>query len=78
MKKSILTITLNPSVDKSSSVQNIIPEKKLRCHSPKYEAGGGGINVSRALKRLGILSDTFLLLAKEPEDCWKICLKLSN
>ncbi|MCC3216034.1 1-phosphofructokinase family hexose kinase [Chryseobacterium sp. X308] len=59
MRKSVLTITLNPSVDKSSSVKNIIPEKKLRCHSPKYEAGGGGINVSRALKRLGIVSDAF-------------------
>ncbi|MBW8362674.1 MAG: 1-phosphofructokinase family hexose kinase [Kaistella sp.] len=52
MKKSVLTITLNPSVDKSSSVENIIPEKKLRCNAPVYEAGGGGINVSRALKRL--------------------------
>jgi len=60
MDKTILTITLNPSVDKSSSVENIIPEKKLRCNSPKYEAGGGGVNVSRALKRLGISSDTFL------------------
>jgi len=59
MDKTILTITLNPSVDKSSSVENIIPEKKLRCNSPKYEAGGGGVNVSRALKRLGISSDTF-------------------
>ncbi|UMQ41805.1 1-phosphofructokinase family hexose kinase [Chryseobacterium sp. Y16C] len=59
MDKTILTITLNPSVDKSSSVQNIIPEKKLRCDSPKYEPGGGGINVSRALKRLGIASDIF-------------------
>ncbi|REC79284.1 1-phosphofructokinase family hexose kinase [Chryseobacterium elymi] len=59
MKKSVLTITLNPSVDKSSSVSNIIPEKKLRCNFPKYEAGGGGVNVSRALKRLGISSDTF-------------------
>jgi len=59
MKKSVLTITLNPSVDKSSSVSNIIPEKKLRCNSPKYEAGGGGINVSRALKRLGVNSDAF-------------------
>lgn len=27
MDKTILTITLNPAVDKSSSVQNIIPEK---------------------------------------------------
>ncbi|MPT31995.1 MAG: 1-phosphofructokinase family hexose kinase [Chryseobacterium sp.] len=59
MKKSVLTITLNPSVDKSSSVSNIIPEKKLRCNSPKYEAGGGGINVTRALKRLGVNSDAF-------------------
>ncbi|PTT31781.1 phosphofructokinase [Chryseobacterium sp. HMWF028] len=59
MDKTILTITLNPSVDKSSSVQNIVPDKKLRCNSPKYEAGGGGVNVSRALKRLGILSGTF-------------------
>lgn len=59
MKKSVLTITLNPSVDKSSSVQNIVPDKKLRCNSPKYEAGGGGVNVSRGLKRLGIVSDVF-------------------
>lgn len=59
MDKTILTITLNPSVDKSSSVENIIPEKKLRCNSPKYEAGGGGVNVSRALKRLEISSDAF-------------------
>ena len=61
MDKTILTITLNPAVDKSSSVQSIIPEKKLRCNSPKYEPGGGGINVSRALKRLGIVSDIFFI-----------------
>lgn len=61
MDKTILTITLNPAVDKSSSVQSIIPERKLRCTSPKYEPGGGGINVSRALKRLGIASDIFFI-----------------
>ena len=59
MKRSVLTITLNPSVDKSSSVENIVPERKLHCSSPRYEPGGGGINVSRALKRLGINSSTF-------------------
>lgn len=59
MKRSVLTITLNPSVDKSSSVENIVPERKLRCSAPKHEPGGGGINVSRALKRLGINSSTF-------------------
>ncbi|KAF2518515.1 1-phosphofructokinase family hexose kinase [Flavobacterium salilacus subsp. salilacus] len=54
MINNVLTITLNPTVDKSSSVANIKPEKKLRCAAPKYEPGGGGINVSRGLLRLGI------------------------
>lgn len=59
MSISVLTITLNPCIDKSSTVKGIVPEKKLRCETPKYEPGGGGINVSRALKRLGIASGTF-------------------
>lgn len=49
-----LTITINPCVDKSTSVKGIVPEKKLRCNIPKYELGGGGINVSGALKRLKV------------------------
>lgn len=49
----IITLTINPAVDKSSRVGHIVPEKKLSCETPKYEPGGGGINVSRALKRLG-------------------------
>ena len=49
----IITLTINPAVDKSSRVDHIVPEKKLSCEAPKYEPGGGGINVSRALKRLG-------------------------
>lgn len=31
----------------------LIPEKKLRCSEPVYEPGGGGINVARAIKKLG-------------------------
>ena len=49
----IVTITLNPSIDKSTSVKAIVPEKKLRCAEPKFEPGGGGVNVSRAIKKLG-------------------------
>lgn len=75
MKKSILTITLNPSVDKSTSVQNIVPEKKLRCNAPKYEAGGGGINVSRALKRLGIPSDALFTSGGKTGDMLELLLK---
>ena len=48
----ILTITLNPTIDKSTSVEKIIPDSKLRCTVAKNEAGGGGINVSKALQKL--------------------------
>ncbi|MBG8554157.1 1-phosphofructokinase family hexose kinase [Hymenobacter guriensis] len=50
---SIVTLTLNPTVDKSTTADQIIPDQKLRCAAPKFEPGGGGINVSRALRRLG-------------------------
>ncbi len=53
MRKKIVTLTLNPVIDKSVSVAGISPNTKLRCSSPTYDAGGGGINVSRALKKLG-------------------------
>src|SRR5688500_652048 len=49
----ILTITLNPAVDKSTTADKLIPEKKLRCSDMIVEAGGGGINVSKAIKKLG-------------------------
>lgn len=49
----IITLTMNPVIDKDTSVAGIVPNKKLRCISPTYYAGGGGINVSRAVKQLG-------------------------
>ncbi len=51
--KNIYTLTLSPAVDKSTSVDNVVPEHKLRCAEAKFEAGGGGINVSRAIKKVG-------------------------
>jgi len=48
----ILTITLNPCIDKSSTVEKLKPESKLRCTEVVNEPGGGGINVSKALKKL--------------------------
>jgi 6-phosphofructokinase 2 len=49
----ILTITLSPCIDKSTSIPSLIAEKKLKCAIPKLEPGGGGINVARAIKKLG-------------------------
>ena len=57
----IVTITLNPSIDKSISVSSLIPDQKLRGKSTKFEPGGGGINVSRAIKKLGGESITWFL-----------------
>ncbi len=51
--KTIVTLTLNPAIDKSTTVDRIYPEQKLRCETPRFDAGGGGINVSKAIKRLG-------------------------
>jgi 6-phosphofructokinase 2 len=54
MKKSpIVTLTFSPCIDKSTSIDTLLPEKKLRCKEPVLEAGGGGINVARAISHLG-------------------------
>lgn len=55
----IVTITLNPAMDKSTSIDGLVPESKLRCAVPVFEPGGGGVNVSRALHRLGLSSTAF-------------------
>jgi 6-phosphofructokinase 2 len=49
----ILTVTFNPCIDKSTTVASLAPEKKLKCSTPTFEPGGGGINVARAIKKLG-------------------------
>lgn len=49
----ILTLTMNPTIDISSSVANVAANRKLRCKPPRYDPGGGGINVSRAIQHLG-------------------------
>jgi 6-phosphofructokinase 2 len=49
----IVTLTLNPCIDKSTSIDGVVPEKKLRCAEPLFEPGGGGLNVARAIKKLG-------------------------
>ena len=49
----IITITFNPALDKSVSIPLLVPEKKLKCSAPVYEPGGGGINVARAITKLG-------------------------
>ncbi len=48
---SIVTFTANPAVDVSTQVDRIVAGHKLRCGPERRDAGGGGINVARVLKR---------------------------
>ena len=58
---SIITVTINPCIDKSTGIDNVVAERKLRCDPPSYEPGGGGINVSRAIDKLGGSSTAYYL-----------------
>jgi 6-phosphofructokinase 2 len=49
----IVTLTMNPALDKSTSTHHVIVEEKLRCHALRLDPGGGGINVARAIHQLG-------------------------
>lgn len=49
----ILTVTLNPALDLSTAADEVRPDLKLRCDKPVVDPGGGGINVSRAIKIIG-------------------------
>lgn len=49
----IVTLTMNPTIDTSVDVEQVAPTHKLRCGPPRRDPGGGGINVSRAIQRLG-------------------------
>jgi 6-phosphofructokinase 2 len=49
----IVTITPNPAVDVSTSVEKIVPVTKLRGTSQRRDPGGGGINVARVITRFG-------------------------
>jgi 6-phosphofructokinase 2 len=40
-------------LDKSTSTNKMTPEQKLRCTDMRLDAGGGGINVSKGVSKLG-------------------------
>ena len=49
----IATLTLNPTIDESTAISQVVPERKLRLEEPVREPGGGGLNVARAVRELG-------------------------
>jgi 6-phosphofructokinase 2 len=53
MADKIVTLTVNPAIDKSTKFSGLVAEQKIRCENPHFDAGGGGVNVSKAIARLG-------------------------
>lgn len=49
----IVTLTLNPTIDLSWDIDRLTDEGKVRAAVRSTVAGGGGINVARAVDRLG-------------------------
>ena len=51
--RKILTITLKPAVDYSTSTSHVTAGPKLYCRQPRIDPGGGGVNVARTIVKLG-------------------------
>src|ERR1700757_5137147 len=49
----IVTLTMNPVLDITTSVDRVRPTDKLRCQGARHDPGGGGINVARIAHVLG-------------------------
>lgn len=48
----IAVLALNPAVDISYEIQQLVADRKVRADSTRYHPGGNGINVARALAEL--------------------------
>jgi 6-phosphofructokinase 2 len=49
----IVTLTMNPALDITTTADRVRSTEKIRCHGARYDAGGGGINVARIARVLG-------------------------
>ncbi len=49
----IVTLTMNPALDITTSVDRVRPTDKLRCQGARHDPGGGGMNVARIASVLG-------------------------
>ena len=49
----IVTVTMNPAIDKTVEIETLIPGGLNRIRQVEYDAGGKGINVSKTIRALG-------------------------
>jgi len=63
VKLPVGVLCLNPAVDMTYEIDRLIADQKVHATSARYDPGGNGINVGRALKRLDMPAATFCLVA---------------
>ena len=52
-KEMIITVTMNPAIDKTVEIEQLVPNGLNRIQKVEYDAGGKGINVSKTIHELG-------------------------
>lgn len=65
MNTPISTLTLNPAIDVTYEVSQLVVDEKVQSKVANISPGGNGINISRALKRLGKDAHTCCIFARE-------------
>lgn len=71
----IITITLSPAFDLHCFCENFKPFLENLCEINSYDAGGKGINISRALTVNGIKNTAYTILGEENADSFLKALK---
>ncbi len=61
----LVTLTLQPGLDVSYEVERLVDDRKLHASRYRFDPGGNGINVARALTRLALPAHACMLVAGE-------------
>jgi len=61
--QAIATLTLNPAVDIAYEVDRLVDDQKTHARTTRYDPGGNGINVARALKELMVCAHSCCIVA---------------
>jgi 6-phosphofructokinase 2 len=62
-ESTIVTLTMNPALDITTSTSVVVPTEKMRCSAARYDPGGGGINVARIAQVLGAAASAEFVVA---------------
>ena len=71
----IITLTLNPAFDLHLSADGFKPYGESVARVTDRDAGGKGVNISRALTAYGVENEALILLGEENADEFRKCLE---